>query len=190
MKLLVASFCLLAAALPVCGQTLQNPSFEEQGDGPDLAAHWNRWGQWINRETDWSPTHTGKCLVGYHHWQIENGENSGIWQEVTGATPGQRFRFTVFVWVDKADAPAREIELRLEATHGDHQLTIESVTFPVKQMPTGQWFPISVTGTTPENHVRVLVVVSPSSNAPREGAVKFDDAKLEVIADDKKQATH
>jgi len=186
MKLLLASLCFLVAAFSARGQSLQNSSFEEQGDGPDLAAHWNRWGQWINRETDWSPTHSGKCLIGYHHWQIEDGANSGIWQEVTGAKPGQRFRFTVFVWVDKAGAPAREIELRLEATHGDHQLTIQSTTFSTKDIPTGQWYPISVTGTTPENHVRVLVVVSPSSTAPREGAVKFDDAALEVVAVDKK----
>lgn len=180
MKLLIV-VCFLAAALPLCGQTLQNSSFEESGDGPDLAAHWNRWGDWINRESGWSPTHGGKCLIGYHHWQIEGGANSGIWQEVPGVTPGQRFRFTVFVWVDKTEAPAREIELRMEATRGDHQLTIQSATFPVKEMPTGQWFPISITGTTPENHVRVLVVVTPSANAPREGAIKFDDAALEVV---------
>jgi hypothetical protein len=186
MKLLVASLCFLAATLPLRGQSLQNPSFEEQGDAPDLAAHWNRWGDWINRESEWSPTHDGKSLIGYHHWQIERDANSGIWQEVTGATPGQRFRFTVFVWVDKSVAPAREIELRLEASRGGRQLTIQSVTFPVKEMPTGQWLPISVTGTTPENHVRVIVVVTPSASAPREGAVKLDDAALEVVGSDKK----
>jgi len=69
---------------------------------------------------------------------------------VDARTSGSRFK--VFVWVDKADAPAREIGVATGSHPGDHQLTIHSATFSVKDMPTGQWYPISVTGTTPENH--------------------------------------
>jgi len=183
MKALIVSLCVvIVAAFTVRVDFLQNPSFEEQGNASDLAAHWSRWGQWINREDGWVPTHTGKCMIGYHHWQIEDANDSGIWQDITGVKAGQRFKFSVFVWFDKTDAPVREVELRLEATRNGQQVTIESAKFAPKDFPDGQWHPLSVTGTTPEENLRVLIVVAPASAAPRGGAVKFDDASLEIEA--------
>ena len=182
MKTFIVGLCVVVAAFPVRAGLLQNPSFEEQGDAPDLAAHWYRWGQWINREDGWVPARTGKCMIGYHHWQIEDANDSGIWQDITGVKVGQRFKFSVFVWFDKTDAPAREVELRLEATRNGRQVTIESAKFSPKDFPAGQWHPLSVTGTTPEENLRVLIVVTPASTAPRGGAVKFDDASLGIEA--------
>ena len=178
----LVSLCLIVACLPARAELLQNPSFEEQGSAADRAAHWNRWGQWINREDGWVPTHSGKCLVGYHHWQIEDASDSGIWQDVADVKTGQRFKFSVFVWFDKTDDPARQVELRLEATRNGRQLTIESAKFAPKDFPAGQWHQFSVTGTTPEDNLRVLIVVTPAATAPRGGAVKFDDASLAVEA--------
>ena len=176
MKLLMAIIFALRAGL------LQNPSFEEPADSPEVPAHWNRWGHWLNREPGWDPTHTGKCMIGYHHWQIESSDNSGLWQEVTNLKAGQRLKFAVFVWFDQTDRPVQEVELRLEATRQSRQVTIESAKFSPKNFPSEQWHQLSVTGTTPEDQVRVLLIVTPTPNTPRGGAVKFDDATLEIIA--------
>ena len=178
MRTFLVTLCFVAATFPVCADLLQNPSFEEQGNASDLAAHWYRWGQWINREDGWNPTHSGKCMIGYHHWRIEDANDSGIWQDVAGVKTGQRYKFSVFAWFDKTDAPARQVELRLEATRNGQQVTIESAKFLPKDFPAGQWHQLSVTGTTPEDNLRVLIVVTPSSAAPRGGAIKFDDASL------------
>ena len=43
------------------------------------------------------------------------------------------------------------------------------------------WHELSVSGMTPENNIRALVVVTPAANAPRGGAVKIDDARLELV---------
>src|ERR1035437_1138729 len=115
----IALLGLLAPlAMGADSNLLQNPSFEEQGEKNDLAQHWNRWGQWINRETSWVPTHGGSCLIGYHHWQIESADNSGIWQDLPKVSAGQRYKFSAFVMVDKVDSgvPFQKTELRLEDT--------------------------------------------------------------------------
>jgi hypothetical protein len=176
MKLLMVICFALRAGL------LQNPSFEEPAESPDLAAQWNPWGHWLNRESAWDPTRTGRCMIGYHHWQIESSDTSGLWQEVTNLKAGQRLKFAVYVWFDQSDRPLQEVELKLEATHHGRQLTIESAKFSPKSFPSGQWHQLSVTGTTPEDHVRVILIVTPSPDGPREGAVKFDDAALEIVA--------
>ena len=145
MKALIVSLCVVVAAFLVRADLLQNPSFEEQGIAPDLAAHWYRWGQWINREDSWAPTRTGKCMIGYHHWQIEDANDSGIWQDITGVKVGQRFKFSVFVWFDKTNAPAREVELRLEATRNgqasDHRVR-EVLTERLSRRANGISFPL------------------------------------------------
>jgi hypothetical protein len=178
---------LMVILLALRAGLLQNPSFEEPAQSPDLPAHWNRWGSWLNRETAWVPTRTGKCLIGYHYWQIESPDNSGLWQDVMNLKAGQRLKFAVFVWFDQTEASAQELELKLEATRLGRQVTIESAKFSPKDFPREQWHQFSVTGTTPEDHVRVLLIVTPAPNAPRGGAVKFDDATLEIVAPGEKQ---
>jgi hypothetical protein len=184
---IATTLTLLGLAAFAYGADLKNASFEDAGDSPDIAQYWNRWGQWINRETGWTPTHSGACLLGYHHWQIEDTNNSGVWQDVDGVKAGQRFKFSVFVAVDKGGpgtAPVKEIELRLECAHGGTQLSIQSAKYAPADIPTdGNWHQLSVTGTTPENNLRVLLVVTPADNAPRGGSVKFDDASLQQVSD-------
>jgi hypothetical protein len=170
-------------SLNLPAQTLLNPSFEDAGTTPDTAANWNRWGSWINRETEWNPPHSGSCLIGYHHWQIEDAQTSGIWQDVQGVKTGQRFTFSLWVWVDQAYNPAATIELRLEATVDGKQVTVASTTTAGKDVPCNAWHQLSVTGTTPKDNLRVLIVATPCATTPRDGAVKFDDASLDPATD-------
>ncbi len=183
-KLLFITLCFATSVIALkADNLLKNPSFETEGKSGDTAADWNRWGDWINRETGWTPTHSGKCLIGYHHWQITGAQNSGIWQDVPGVRAGQKFTFSIFVYADapnKGDNAAEKIELRLEATRGGQQLQIQSVTVPVSDLPKDSaWHKVSVSGTTPEDNLRVLIVVTPAANGPRGGSIKFDDATLE-----------
>lgn len=181
--ILIASLAALTGAANA-DNLLSNPSFETQGSSADTAAGWNRWGDWINRETRWTPTHSGACLIGYHHWQITDNRNSGIWQDVPGVKAGQSFRFSAFVSADPTNAsetPAKQIELRLEATHNGEQVTINSTFVDMADLQKDpQWHELSVTGTTPEDNLRVLIVLTPANEAPhRGGAVKIDDASLD-----------
>jgi len=160
---------------------LTNGSFEEQGDQSDLAAHWNRWGDWMNREAGWSPVHSGSALIGYHHWQIENTGNSGIWQDVK-VEPGKRYIFSIYAQHDQIGAAvhdAKTLELRIESVTPDGQLTVNSQTFDVAVLPTGQnWAHLTVSGTAASDTLRVLAIVTAADTAPRGGAVKLDDASL------------
>ncbi len=184
-KTFLALACLVSAGVSAHAQNLlKNPSYEDIGSSPDTASGWNRWGQWLNREDSWSPTHGGTCLIGYHHWQIENDQNSGIWQDVTTVKAGQKFKFSVFVSADTPDSgnAAAKVELRLETIRNGKEVQIESATTPVTDLEkTPGWHELSVSGTTPDNNVRVLVVVTPAASAPRGGAVKIDDARLELV---------
>jgi hypothetical protein len=185
-KLLLTVLCLSLSVIGLrADNLLKNASFESEGASADTAANWSRWGDWINRESSWMPTHSGKCLLGYHHWQITSQANSGVWQDVSNVKSGQKFKFSVFVFADAPDksddAAAEKIEVRLEATRNGQQVAIESVSVPVSEIPADSaWHEVSVSGTTPEDNLRVLVVVTPAANAPRGGAIKIDDASLEV----------
>ena len=53
----VAFSCSWVQAAP----ELINGSFEEGGTPSDTAVGWTRWGEWINRETDWKPVRTGQA---------------------------------------------------------------------------------------------------------------------------------
>jgi hypothetical protein len=178
---------MAAGAAMCCGriagaQELRNGSFEDaeaelDNAYGDLAAHWGRWGNWMNRETAWRPTHQGKSIIGYHHWQIEGGDSSGIYQDIAGTPAGSEFTFSVFASKDSG-TNAEEIELRLEKPDGAG--TIVSQVFPVQEIKGGKWTKLSVTGTIPGEGVRVLVIVKPRADGERKGAIKFDDATLEV----------
>jgi hypothetical protein len=183
----VTAATLLSVVTFAHAADLKNASFETAGDSPDTALNWDRWGQWMNRETAWTPAHgSSACMLGYHHWQIEDTNNSGVWQDISDVKPGQRFKFSVFVQIDKGDPgtnPVKEVELRLEATRNGSQLEIQSAKYTAANLPAdGQWHQISVTGTTPESNLRVLIVASPADSAPRGGAVKFADASLDDVS--------
>ena len=175
---------------PAGKSLLVNGSFEQVGpEGPDRAAHWNRWGNWMNYENSWSPTHDGKGLIGYHHWQIEGaGGSSGIWQDVK-VTAGQRYTFTLFAQHDPAEAPkldAGTLELRLEAVAGNGTVTLNNQGFTVSKLATGKdWTRVAVSGTATTDTIRVLAVMNSSADANRGGAVKLDDATLTLATDGK-----
>ena len=160
---------------------LQNGSFETVQDGTtDQAASWFRWGQWINREDSWSPVKDGKCVIGYHHWQVESADDSGMWQDVDVAA-GKQYEFTIYANRDDAADKhlADTVEVRLEAVYPDHTVAINSVTAKVSDLATGQeWSKLTVKGTAANAKLRVLIRVSPDKAGPRGGAVKFDDATL------------
>lgn len=166
-----------AAPLPV----LANPSFEEAGAAPDRASGWERWGQWFNREAEWNPVKSGRCIMAYHHFRIETADGSGIWQDVKNVRAGSRYRFSVWANADWSSAGqnASEVELRLESTVNGRQVTIQSKTYPLRDLAAGaEWCALSVAGTAAANNLRVLIVVYPAREGPRDGAVKFDDAQL------------
>lgn len=177
---LVLAFLL--AGVCVGAQELRNPSFEKEGEAPDRAESWNRWGQWINRESGWSPVRSGDCLIGYHHWEIKDSNSSGIWQDIENVSPGRRYTFRVYANADVAARKAKDggkVELRLESTVDGKQVTINSAEFPFESLAIGRkWSPLQVSGTAPNDTLRVLVVVHPAQDGPRDGAIKFDDATL------------
>lgn len=161
---------------------LKNASFEDleiEQDNPygDLAAHWGRWGEWINRETAWKPTRSGKCLIGYHHWRVEGSDSSGIYQDVEELEPGKTYEFSVFAQKDK-DTNAEKVELRLEKIGGF--VTLASEVYEVGGIKVGGWDRLTVSGKVPENEtgLRVLIIVYPAQHPPRSGALKFDDADI------------
>jgi glucan 1,3-beta-glucosidase len=160
---------------------LANGSFEQQADRGDLAAEWNRWGQWMNRETGWVPTHSGSTEIGYHHWQITSEDTSGWWQDVS-VEPGKRYTFSIYAQRDipaRGQTEARTLELRIESVTDRGQVTLNSQTFDVSALASGkEWSRLSVSGTADTPRLRVLMVISPAADGPRGGAVKLDDAML------------
>ncbi len=179
---LVAGLFLLAGVLAASGEKyLLNTSFEDtetekENNFNDLAAKWGRWGAWFNREEGWKPTAKGKCVMGYHHWQIEDEKDSGFYQDLPEFPAGKKVTFSIQAAKDP-DTNAELVELRIEKTEG--QGTVATATFPVKDLG-GTFKKLSVTGETTQPGIRVLVRVKPAASGERKGALKFDDADLEV----------
>jgi len=178
--LAVIGGCWLASA--AVAQTLRNASFEDKSEADDRALGWERWGHWMNRECGWTPVKDGTCIIGYHHWEIESGDNSGLYQDVSGAKAGARYTFTIQANVDPAKEGLQSpvaVELRLESTINGEQVTLQSASYQLNEIATGdQWSPLTVSGTAASDSLRVLVVVYPAQQGPRGGAVKFDAAGI------------
>ncbi len=177
---LSAVFAAALASLAMGAEAeLVNASFEEPMDPAvwacDIAKNWTRWGHWMNRETGWMPTKSGTCLIGYHHWEINGTENSGLSQLVTGVTKGVSYTFSIFAFVDK-DTNAESIQLRLS----DGKQDIANQTIAMKSIVRGEWTPLSVTGKAQSDKLWVNVIVEPMKKVmqqwDRKGAIKFDDA--------------
>lgn len=171
----------MLAALTAAGVELKNSSFEDPDDQnnvlSDRAASWGRWGHWINRETGWSPTRTGNCLIGYHHFRVEAADDSGIYQDVSDIPTGKDCTFRIHAYTDP-DSNVKNIELRLEPFDGGTPLASTNVA-PGK-LAKGQWVPLSIHAKNPTPGIRVLVIVTPKENGQRFGALKLDDAAIEV----------
>jgi len=176
---------LLPAAVRVNpAPDLVNPSFEDAGASGDVAAGWGRWGQWFNREEGWTPVRTGHCILGYHHWQIPDSNNSGVFQDVQGAVKGTTYTFGIYVNADKATGNSQDavsIELRLESTVDGQQQTVASKIYKVADLKPNAWETLTVSGAPTNDTFRVLVVVTPSPvDGTRGGALRFYDAFLEL----------
>jgi hypothetical protein len=185
MRFLGLSAAALWSTAMVAAAGLRNGSFEEQGEAPDRAAAWSRWGDWFNRETSWKPTRTGKCLLAYHHWQIQKTDSSGVWQDIADVPRGAEAVFSVYATADKVgqgEQAFQAVELRMETTMYGEQSTIISRRWGRDAIETdGCWSRLQVRSVLPTDHVRVLIIVYPAEgSAPRGGAVKFDDARFEV----------
>ena len=173
---------LIAGCVSSQAQQLLNGSFEEpetqkENSYGDLAANWGRWGNWMNRETGWTPTHSGQCLLGYHHWEIAESDDSGIYQDIPGIPVGKTVLFSIYATKDdKTDA--QSIEVRLEPLNGGQ--SIASKTYSMDEIKSGGWSPLSISGSSQTEGIRVLVIIKPRSEGPRNGAVKLDDAELAV----------
>jgi hypothetical protein len=184
-KLVVAS--MLVWAVGTCADTfaqlLKNGGFEDaeaEKDNPygDLCANWGRWGDWMNRETAWVPTHTGNSLMGYHHWEIMSDSDSGCYQDVPDAPAGKKYSFSVFAFKDDK-TNAESVEMRLEKLGGGE--TLASRVYAIEEIKSAGWGEISVSGQNKEDGIRVVIVAKPKQGGGRDGALKFDDASLSVL---------
>ncbi|MFH0953608.1 MAG: hypothetical protein V1873_04695 [Verrucomicrobiota bacterium] len=174
---------LLLSAAAAAAQTLANPSFEEQGAEIDLAAGWQRWGQWINRDCGWTPVRDGNCLMAYHHWQIETPDPSGFFQDFTNATPGKVYTFSLYANTDPAKddcVNAESVELRLETTLYGQPVIVVSKLCKFEALAAGNdWSLLRVRAAAPTETLRVVVILTPAKgDRLRGGAIKFDQAAL------------
>lgn len=163
---------------------LANPSFELTGnparDDWPKAEGWETWGPWIRRETGWQPRHWGRCMIGYHHWRVVDPAPSGFSQDLPEFPPDTHVTFKVFAYRD-ADTNAEAVELRIEHVSGGTLLA--ACRYEVARMPAGVWNELSVSMKSPPASaagLRVSVSISPAPRRPRGGALKFDDASLEI----------
>jgi hypothetical protein len=106
-------------------------------------------------------------------------------QDVTGTKAGQRVRFSVLMMVDKHEASSQRpycVELMLESTKDGEQQTVATKEVVLGEFPTDdQWHEVFVEGTLPADSLRVIVSITPSPSGPRQSAVKFSEANLEVL---------
>ena len=181
MKSRVAVIVLLIMGAVSAQAQLVNPSFENKGAQDDVADGWMRWGDWMNRESAWTPVKDGACIIGYHHWQIEKPDNSGLYQDLK-VTAGQNCTFSIYANADKTtdnSKVAESVELRIESTVNGAQATVASKTYSLADIASGtDWSKLQVSGVAPNENLRVLIIVNPSKEGPRGGALKFDSAEL------------
>jgi hypothetical protein len=150
----------------------------------DRAAGWERWGRLFNREEGWTPVRTGHCILGYHHWEIPDPSDSGVYQDVHGAVKGVAYTFGIYANLDKSkdtNQDAQTIEVRLESTVDGKQQTLASRVYKVADMKPDKWEKLAVTGAPTNDTLRVLVIVTPAPvDGLRGGAIRFDDAFLDA----------
>lgn len=182
MKPLLHALLLAGFAAAASAGTIRNPSFEEPADTNRAdcaqAADWETSGTWWRRETGWQPRHWGPCMMAYHHWRVTEPAPSGFHQDVSGIPPNTSVRFSIFVSSD-ADANFQTLEIRIEPQGGGAPLAAQVLT--TKSLKDTDWRQVSVaTITPPSGAIRVAVLVSPAAGHPRRGAIRFDDASLDI----------
>lgn len=169
---------------------IANPSFETADQSDDMAKNWNRWGQWINRETQWEPVNDGRSIIGYHHFRIQGDSSSGLWQDIS-VQPGQRLRFQIAANADLgSNAAAESVELRIEDVSADGESNeLAQKKYDVSQLSTGSdWSTLEVIGEATGDRVRLVIEITPSKDdqGSRDGSVKLDSATLAFESGDNK----
>ena len=99
-------------------------------------------------------------------------------------TQGQRYRFSIFALrnIPKDAHDAASVELRLDGTLDGHPVTLNSTTTRGNNLNTSdRWTPLTVDGTALGENMRCASSLSPPPTPPRGGAIKFDDAALNVL---------
>ena len=191
MKNEVAGLCMFLTLLAISAVAeegvvlLKNGSFENPMDVEnwtcDQPAQWIRWGNWMNRETGWRPTKQGECLIGFHHFRLKGEDNAGFYQDVRDAQKNQPYTFSIWAWIDK-DANAEDVRLEIHSYHGGSVIT--SKVFRLSRFDRDQWVQLSITGSSPDDGLRLMVIANPKKNAAfPKGAIKFDVASLEKTVD-------
>jgi hypothetical protein len=183
-KMVVASMLVwtVGSCTDTFAQLLKNGGFEDaetaqENPYGDLCANWGRWGEWMNRETAWVPTHSGNALMGYHHWEIMSNADSGFYQDIAEAPAGKKYTFSIFAFKDDK-TNAESVELRIEKLSGGE--TLASRVYTIDEVDTGGWGQLTVSGVNTTDGIRVTVVVKPKQGDGRDGALKFDDATVTV----------
>lgn len=168
-----------AASAQEPAPSLRNPSFELAGEKPAEVPGWGVWGAALERVDQWAPTHGGNAMVGYKHWIVGDVGDSGLFQDASGIQAGVEYGFSIWIYVD---APKQNgfggIELRLESRVEERQVTVATNTVAASDIPAARWAKLIVRGVAPVDNLRVVAVLFPSLDEPRDGAVKIDDAQI------------
>lgn len=170
------------AAVAARGE-LANKSFEEPAKAGHSAclepAGWVVTGPWMRRETGWRPRHWGPAMMGYHHWRVADRKASGFRQDVTEIPSGAACEFTIHVSRDGDGEDVRQVEIRLEPLGGGKPLAAQAIQ--PRTLKPDEWVVMKAAGKNgPRPGIRVVVEVTPSDRLPRKGAIRFDDASLQV----------
>jgi endoglucanase len=159
---------------------LKNGSFEDTGSPPDMARSWTSEGDGLQRVA--GIAHSGKSVLVYQSGP-DLPKTSGIWQEVP-ATPGRRYRFSVFVSRD-GNVPSQEIELRLEGILDGHQVVLNSSKIHAAEVASGdRWTLLTVDGTSLGSSIRASIHVTRGTASNNRLRIKFDDADLKSLSSD------
>ncbi len=173
----------LPAPLPLDSGTnlLFNSSFESTLSNGQ-AAGWPSYGGNFERESGWTPVRDGQALLAYKHWQVTSNQPSGVYQDVTGLTPGQEYVFTVYSNRDQVMGGGTlpdQVELRIE-TIGSTNMRLESSFQGVPEIASGsRWSRSQLRFVATDTRHRVSIVVYPGLGI-RDGAIKFDGIRLET----------
>ncbi|QDU33234.1 Endoglucanase C [Poriferisphaera corsica] len=168
---------------------LSNAGFEEaknkQSDS-DQAKQWDRWGQWMNRAEAKQAGADGKYALVYFHNRIPDGGNSGTWQDMKQAKPGQKYEFSVDAKMVDATSKKylpKNVEVQFEGVDADgRSRLISKRNYRIETIYNSQdWMNLSVQGVANQEIVRVLIVVSPNEEDRRVGHLVFDNAQLVEI---------
>jgi hypothetical protein len=183
--IIIASAAVLFTACSLYSQSLENGDFGYPSENPEAPEGWTTWGEWFMRETGWDPRPPSGAMMGYHHYRVMGNNKSGMHQDVTGVKAGQKVRFSILMMVDEHSSDSQRpysVELILEGEKDGQQQTVATKEVVLGEFPTDdEWHEVSVEGTLPVDNLRVIVAVTPSPSGPRQSAVKFSEANLEVL---------